>query len=109
MHYEIKRIAPAKQAFINLGYILRNKMSFRIKFRLFNVLCMVSLLHGFESWTITNETIKKVNALDLWFLRRMQRISYTANVTYETVLKQTTLDNFVTQSKIGSGNFFDIS
>ena len=38
---------------------------------------------------MTNETIKKVNALELWFLRRMQRISWTACVTNETVLKQT--------------------
>ena len=46
-------------------------------------------LYGCESWTMTKETIKKVNALELWFLRRMQRISWTAHVTNETVLKQT--------------------
>ena len=39
--------------------------------------------------TMTNEIIKKVNALELWFLRQMQHISWTAHVTNETVLKQT--------------------
>ena len=38
---------------------------------------------------MTNEIVKKVNALELWFLRRMQRISWTAHVTNATVLKQT--------------------
>ena len=88
---EIKRrIVLAKQAFINLGYILRNKkMSFRIRFRLLKCYVWSVFLYVCESWTMTNETIKKVNALELWFLRRMQRISWTAHVTNETVLKQT--------------------
>ena len=38
---------------------------------------------------MTNETVKKVNALKLWFLWRMQRISWTAHVTNEALLKQT--------------------
>ena len=88
---EIKRrIVLAKQAFIDLGYILRNKkMSFRIRFRLLKCYVWSVFLYGCESWTMTNETIKKVNALELWFLRRMQRISWTAHVTNETVLNQT--------------------
>ena len=88
---EIKRrIVLAKQAFIDLGYILRNKkMSFRIRFCLLKCYVWSVFLYGCESWIMTNETIKKVNAMDLWFLRRMQRISWTAHVTNETVLKQT--------------------
>ena len=88
---EIKRrIVLAKQAFINLGYILCNKkMSFRIRFRLLKCYVWSVFLYDCESWTMTIETIKKVNALELWFLWRMQRISWTAHVTNETVLKQT--------------------
>ena len=86
---EIKRrIVLAKQAFIVLGDILRNKkMSFRIRFCLLKCYVWSVFLYGCESWTMTNETIKKVNALELWFLRRMHRISWTAHVTNETVLK----------------------
>ena len=46
-------------------------------------------LYDCEFWTMTNETIKKVSALELWFLRKMQSISWTAHVTNETFLKQT--------------------
>ena len=88
---EIKRrIVLAKQAFIDLGYILCNKkMSFRIRFRLLKCYVWSVFVYGCESWTRTNETIKKVNTLELWFLQQMQRISWTAHVTNETVLKQT--------------------
>ena len=88
---EIKRrIALAKQAFIVLGYNLHNnKMSFRIRLRLLKRYLWSVFLYGCESWTMTNKTIKKVKALEVWFLRRMQRISWTAHVTNETVLKQT--------------------
>ena len=88
---EIKtRIVLAKQAFIDLGYILRNKkMSFRIRFRLLKCYVWSVFLYDCESWTMTIETTKKVNALKLWYLRRMQRILWTAHVTNETVLKQT--------------------
>ena len=50
---EIKRrIVLAKQAFIDLGYILRNKkMSFRIRFRLLKCYVWSVFLYGCESWT----------------------------------------------------------
>ena len=64
-------------------------MSFRIRFRLLKRYVWSVFLHDCESWTMTNETIKKVNALELCFLRRMQRISWTAHVSNKTVLKQT--------------------
>ena len=88
---EIKRrIVVAKQAFMDLGYILLNKkMSFRIRFCLLKCYVWSVFLYGCDSWVMTNETIKKVNALELWFLRRMQRISWSARVTNKTVLKQT--------------------
>ena len=64
---EIKRrIVLAKHAFIDLGYIIRNKkMSFRIRFRLLKSYVWWVFLYGCESWTMTNETIKKVNVLEL--------------------------------------------
>ena len=109
-----RRIVMAQQAFTDLGYILRNKkMSFRIRFCLLKCYVWSVFLYGCESWTMTNETINKVNALELWFLRRMQRISWTAHVTNETVLKQTwqvrQLLSFLTQPKIDSCNFLGIS
>ena len=61
-----RRIVLAKQAFMDLGYILCDKkMSFRIRFRLLECCVWSVFLYGCESWTMTKETIKKVNALEL--------------------------------------------
>ena len=71
-----RRNALAKQAFLDLGYILRdNNLSFRIRFCLFKCYVCSVFLYDCESWSMAKETIKKVNGLELWFLRRMQRIS----------------------------------
>ena len=64
-------------------------MSFRIRFCLLSCYVWSVFLYGCEPWTMTNETIEKINALELWFLRRKQRISWTAYVANETLLKQT--------------------
>ena len=64
-------------------------MSFGIKLRLLKCYAWLPFLYGGKSCTTTNETIKKVNALKLWCLRRMQRNSWPTHVTNETVLKET--------------------
>ena len=106
-----RRIVLAKQAFIDLGYILRNKkMIFRIRCCLLKCYVWSVFLYACESWTTTNETIKKVNALELWFLLRMQRISWTAHVTYETVQKQTCqARQLLNAIKNRQSNYLDIS
>ena len=87
---ETKRIALTKQAFIDLRYILRyKKISFRIGFCLLKCYVWSVFISGCESWAVTNETIKKVDTLKLWLLRRMQHISWIAHFTNESVSKQT--------------------
>ena len=84
------RIAQAKQAFMDLRNILRNKqMSFGIRFRVLKCYVWPILLYGCESWTTNAETQKNIEAFEMWCLRRMQRISYTAHKTNEEVLTQT--------------------
>ena len=88
---EIKsRIAQAKQAFNALRNVLCNKnMSFLIREKV--LLCYVwsILLYGCESWTMNKDLRRNVEAFEMWCLRRMQRISYTAHKTNAEVLMQT--------------------
>ncbi|GFO14566.1 RNA-directed DNA polymerase from mobile element jockey [Plakobranchus ocellatus] len=35
------------------------------------------LLYGSECWTINKETEKKLEAVEMWFIRRMMRIAWT--------------------------------
>jgi len=49
-----------------------------------------TLLYGCEGWTISNTMKTRLEATELWFLRRMMRISWTDKLTNEAVyyLKQ---------------------
>ena len=47
------------------------------------------LLYGCESWTITTETRKKLEAVEMWFFRRMLRISWTEKRSNESILEET--------------------
>ena len=40
-----------------------------------------------EAWTLSSKMLNKLEATEMWFLRRMQRISYTEHVTNVEVLR----------------------
>ena len=46
------------------------------------------LLYGCEAWGISNAMRKKSEAAEMWFLRRMLRISWVEHATNESVLQR---------------------
>ena len=74
---EIKRrIAMAKNAFSKMNTILKNRnITMDTKLRALKSYVWSILLYGCECWTITDDTEKKLKATEIWFLRRMLRIS----------------------------------
>ena len=83
---EIKRrIGLARETFDRLGKNLKHqKMSMSTRMRVLQ--CYV--LYGCECWTISGAMEKKLEAAEMWFMRRMQRISWTDRVTNEEVLQR---------------------
>ncbi|GFS20680.1 RNA-directed DNA polymerase from mobile element jockey [Elysia marginata] len=45
-------------------------------------------MYGSEAWTITNKFKKKLKAKEMWFLRQMLKIPWTAKKTNERVLQE---------------------
>ena len=41
-----------------------------------------------EAWTISKQAQKKLEAVEMWFLRRMMKISWMAKKSSDTVLKE---------------------
>ena len=70
-----KRIGMAKSSFDNMRKILTN-MNLSMKLRLRMLKCFVwsVLLYGCEAWTLDRELRRRVEAVEMWFLRRMLRI-----------------------------------
>ena len=50
------------------------------------------LVYGSETWTLTSDLMKQLEATGMWFLCRMLRISYKDRVTNEEVLRRAYVD-----------------
>ncbi|GFO31777.1 condensin-2 complex subunit g2-like [Plakobranchus ocellatus] len=69
--------------------VLTNKnISIRTRRRALECYIEPILMYGCEAWTISKQTQKKLEATEMWFLRRMLRISWTAKKTNDTVLEE---------------------
>ena len=84
-----KRIATAKDAFQKLSLILKNRnISMTTKFRVLKIYVWSTLTYGCECWTITSDIEKKIEAAEMWFIRRMLRISWTEKKPNVNVLRE---------------------
>ena len=60
----------------------------RIRKRLVKCYIWSVLLFGCESWTISKGMEQKLMAAEMWFWRRMMRISWTDKLNNEAVLEK---------------------
>ena len=88
--HEIKiRIAIAKSRFQQMHKILTaQKTTFSLRYRLLECYVFSVLFYGCETWTLTKVLTQKLEACEMWMLRRMGQISWKARVTNEEVLKR---------------------
>ena len=70
----------SKKSFCDLNIKIKNKL---LKCYVHSV-----LLYGSECWTISPTTENKLKATEMWFYRRMMRISWKDHVSNEEVLRR---------------------
>ena len=67
--------------------ILKNRnISMKTKIRVLKGYVWSTLLYGCECWTVTKESVNKLEAAEMWFLRRLLRISWKEKKSNEAVL-----------------------
>ena len=77
----------AKNAFKNMKNLLtNNRISVQTRTRALRTYVWSTLMYGSESWTLTEEMKNKLRAAEMWFYRRMLRISWRDRVTNEDVM-----------------------
>ena len=87
-HEEIKRrIGMGKDAFYKRKELLRGKLSRNLKKKMIKTMIWSVVLYGSETWTITENDKKKLEALEMWIWRRMEKVSWTEHKTNEEVLQ----------------------
>ena len=82
----LSRIAQATGTFANLKVIWKDKnIALNTKIRLLRSLIMSIFLYACETWTLTAETERKIQTMEMRSFRRLLGISYREHITNEEV------------------------
>ena len=77
----------AQAAFNRRKESLKKKINRELKERIVKTVIWSVALYASETWTLQKEEMRRINALEIWFWRRMEKISWTEKRTDEEVLK----------------------
>lgn len=84
---EVKaRIAMAKDAFSRRKELLKRSMSIQMKKRIVKAVVWSVALYGCETWTLKKDETRRLEALEMWIWRRMERVSWKEKKSNEEVL-----------------------
>ena len=79
----------ANEAFQRLKSILvSGSLTLITKKRILECYVLPILLYGSECWTISSQMTKKLEAVELWFYRRILKVSWTSHQINEEILKR---------------------
>ena len=88
--HEINRgLLLGRKAITNLDSILnRRDISLPTKVHLFKAMVFPVVMHGCESWTIKKAEHRRIDAFELWCLRRHLRVPWTTRRSNQSILKE---------------------
>ena len=88
--YEIKRcLLLGRKVMNNLDSILKNRdITLPAKFHLVNAMAFPGVIYGCRSWTIRKVEHQRIDAFELWCLRGLLRVLWTARRSNQFILKE---------------------
>uniref|UniRef100_A0AC11DLT5 Uncharacterized protein n=1 Tax=Ovis aries TaxID=9940 RepID=A0AC11DLT5_SHEEP len=91
--HEIKRhLLLGRKVMTNLDSILKSRdITLSTKVHLVKAMDFPIVMYRCESWTIKKAERRRIDAFELWCLRRLLRVSWTARRTNQSILKQISL------------------
>ena len=83
-----RRLLLGRKVMTNLDSILKSRdITLPTKVRLVKAMVFPVVMDGCESWTIKKAEHQRINAFELWFWRRLLRVSWTAKRSNQSILK----------------------
>ena len=88
--HEIKRLLLlGRKAMINLDSILKSKyITLPTKVCLVKAMVFLSIMYGYESWTIKKAEHRRFDAFELWSWKRLVRVPWTARRSNQSIIKE---------------------
>lgn len=91
---EVKiRIATARSTFIKFStYLLRQEVPLGLRLRVVKCYIWPILLYGVETWSLKVKSLQRIEAFEMWILRRLLKIPWVEHVTNQQVLQRANTD-----------------
>ena len=88
--HEIKRcLLLGRKVMTNLDSILKSRdITLPTKVHLVKAMVFAVVMYGCEIWTIKKAEHRRIDAFELWCWGRLLRISWTARISNQSILKE---------------------
>ena len=87
--HEIQTLAPWKKSYDQTRRILESRdITLPTKVHLVKAIVFPVGMYGCESWTIKKAECRRIDALELWYWRRLLRIPWTARRSNQSILRE---------------------
>src|SRR5574337_138932 len=88
--HEIKRLLLlGRKVMTNLDSIFKSRdITLPTKICLVKAMVFPVVRYGCESWTVKKAEHRSIDAFELWYLRRLLRVSWTARRSNQSILKE---------------------
>ena len=74
----------------NIDRIVKSRdITLPIKFHLVKAMVLPVVMYGCVSWIINKAELRRIEAFELWFWRRLFRVLWTARRSNQSILKET--------------------
>ena len=101
-------LAPWKKAMTNLDSILKSRnITLPTKVHLVKAMVFPVVMYGCESWTIKKAESQRIDAFELWCLRRLLRIHWTARRSNQSILKEFSPEYSLEELMLKLKQYFD--
>ena len=85
-----KRLLLGRKVMINLDSIFKSRgITLPTNVRLVKAMVFPVVMYRCESWNVKKAEHQRIDAFELWFWRRLLRVSWTARRSNQSILKET--------------------
>ena len=86
---KLRHLLLGRKAMINLDSILKSRdITLSAKVHLVKAMVFLVVMCGCESWTVKMAECRRMDAFELWYWRRLLRVSWTARRSNQPILKE---------------------
>uniref|UniRef100_A0A0P4W0B7 Reverse transcriptase domain-containing protein n=1 Tax=Scylla olivacea TaxID=85551 RepID=A0A0P4W0B7_SCYOL len=93
------RIEKGKTNFGQMRILTSRNLSTGIRLRILKTYTWSVMLYGCETWTVSKEMKKRLDAAEMWFIRRIMRVPWVARTNLEELQMASTTRELMTTVK----------